>query len=67
MTNTLNISPFTALRGFEAAARLQSFRLAAKELCLTPSAVSHQVRQLEEFVGNPLFERSPTNAFPIPT
>lgn len=53
------LPPFAALRGFEAAARLNSFRLAAEELCLSPSAVSHNVRQLEEFVGKPLFERSP--------
>ena len=59
MTDSSRLPPFPALRGFEAAARLQSFRLAAEELCLSPSAVSHQVRQLEEFVGNPLFKRSP--------
>ena len=59
MSNSLKSPPFPALRGFEAAARLQSFRLAAEELCLSPSAVSHHVRQLEEFIGNPLFERSP--------
>lgn len=60
MTSSLKLPPFPALRGFEAAARLQSFRLAAEELCLSPSAISHHVRQLEEFVGIPLFERSPT-------
>ena len=53
------LPPFAALRGFEAAARLNSFRLAAEELCLSPSAVSHNARQLEEFVGKPLFVRSP--------
>lgn len=59
MTIMTRLPPFTALRGFEAAARLNSFRLAAKELCLSPSAVSHHVRQLEGFLDQPLFERSP--------
>lgn len=48
---------FQALRAFEAAARLQSFALAAEELHLTPSAVSHQVRGLERHFGRPLFTR----------
>ncbi|MFT6157362.1 MAG: LysR family glycine cleavage system transcriptional activator [Neolewinella sp.] len=59
MTTILRLPPFPALRGFEAAARLQSFRLASEELCLSPSAISHHVRQLETFLGSPLFERSP--------
>ncbi len=59
MTNSQRLPPFPALCGFEAAARLQSFRLASEELCLSPSAISHHVRQLEKFLGNPLFERSP--------
>lgn len=58
MPNALKLPPFSALRGFEAAARLQSFRLAALELSLSPSAISHHIKQLEEFVGNALFERS---------
>jgi LysR family transcriptional regulator, glycine cleavage system transcriptional activator len=45
------------LRSFEAAARLQSFALAALELHVTPSAVSHQMRELEAYVGRPLFTR----------
>lgn len=45
------------LRTFEAAARLGSFKAAADELCVTPSAVSQQVRVLEELVGVALFER----------
>lgn len=49
---------FVLLRAFEAAARLQSFSLAAHELHLTPSAISHQVRELEEFFGRSLFIRS---------
>jgi DNA-binding transcriptional LysR family regulator len=49
--------PFAALRAFEAAARLQSFAAAAEELRLTPSAVSHQIRQLEVYFARPLFIR----------
>ena len=52
------IPNFFALRAFEAAARYQSFKLGAGELSLTPSAVSHQVRELEEHFGVPLFVRS---------
>ncbi|HMJ13503.1 MAG TPA: LysR substrate-binding domain-containing protein [Polyangiaceae bacterium] len=51
--------PLHVLPAFEAAARLGSFRLAAAELHLTPSAVSHQIRLLEEAVGTSLFERLP--------
>jgi len=46
-----------ALRFFDGAARHSSFTLAAKELCVTHSAVSQQVRQLEDWLGCPLFER----------
>lgn len=46
-----------AMRSFEAAARLGGFAAAAEELCVTPGAVSQQVRALEEWVGAPLFER----------
>ncbi|WP_170984509.1 transcriptional regulator GcvA [Rhodoligotrophos defluvii] len=46
-----------ALQAFEAAARLGSFRLAAEELAVTRSAVSHQIRQLEEMLGVSLFRR----------
>jgi LysR family transcriptional regulator, glycine cleavage system transcriptional activator len=49
--------PLHVLPAFEAAARLGSFRLAAEELHLTPSAVSHQIRLLEEAVGISLFQR----------
>lgn len=42
---------------FETAARHESFIGAGKELCLTPSAISHQVRQLEEHLGVKLFHR----------
>ncbi|MGG1948688.1 LysR substrate-binding domain-containing protein [Trinickia sp. NRRL B-1857] len=46
-----------ALRAFEAVARHMSMKLAAQELAVTATAVSHQVRQLEEAIGAPLFER----------
>lgn len=51
------LPPLTALRAFEAAARHLSFKHAAHELSLTPTAISHQVRQLEEHLGVRLFER----------
>lgn len=47
-----------ALRVFAAAGRHLSFTRAAAELNVTPAAVSHQVRALEEQLGTPLFERS---------
>jgi LysR family glycine cleavage system transcriptional activator len=46
-----------SLRVFCVAARTRNFRLAADEFCLTPSAVSHQIRELEDLLGVPLFER----------
>lgn len=46
-----------AIQAFEAAARLSSFALAAEELFVTPSAVSHQVKQLEAQFGVQLFHR----------
>lgn len=51
------IPNFVLLRAFEAAARLESFSGAAEELSLTPSAISHQVRELEEVLGKALFRR----------
>ncbi len=53
------LPPLTALRAFEAAARHQSFTLAGKELSVTTTAVSHQIRHLEDLLGIPLFERTP--------
>jgi LysR family glycine cleavage system transcriptional activator len=47
----------TALQAFEAAARHLSFKHAAAELSLTPTAISHQVRRLEERLGTRLFVR----------
>ncbi|MBZ6065535.1 LysR family transcriptional regulator [Aeromonas schubertii] len=49
--------PLNVLRGFEAAARLGSFHRAAEELHLTQSAISQQIRSLEEMLGQPLFLR----------
>jgi LysR family glycine cleavage system transcriptional activator len=46
-----------ALRAFEAAARLGGFAAAAEELAVTPGAVAALVRQLEDDLGAPLFER----------
>ena len=51
------LPPVHALSAFEAAARLSSFALAADELCITPSALSHRIRLLEDFVGERLFLR----------
>ena len=48
----------STLRVFEAAARARSFKVAADELSLTPSAVSHAIRKLEGDLGTVLFMRS---------
>lgn len=53
--------PLGALRVFEAAARTGSFRAAASELGLTPSAVSHAIRAFEDQIGTTLFEREGRN------
>lgn len=51
------LPPLSTLRVFEAAARLGSFKDAADELLLTPSAVSRSVQALEDWLGTPLFVR----------
>jgi LysR family transcriptional regulator, glycine cleavage system transcriptional activator len=51
--------PLTALRAFEAAALKLSFKAAASELSVTPTAISHQIRHLEEYIGVRLLERTP--------
>jgi DNA-binding transcriptional LysR family regulator len=51
------LPPVHALSAFEAAARLGSFAVAAEELCITPSALSHRIRLLEDYVGERLFIR----------
>jgi LysR family glycine cleavage system transcriptional activator len=53
----LRLPPLSALRVFDAAARLESVKGAADELRLTPSAVSHQLRNLEEHLGVSLLRR----------
>ena len=50
-----SLPPFPAVRAFEASARHCSFKLAAEELCLTQSAISHQVKTLEDYLGVQLF------------
>ena len=51
------LPPLNALRAFESAGRHMSMRKAAAELNVTPAAVSHQVKALEEYLGVPLFRR----------
>ena len=53
------LPPFSAVRAFEAAARHMNFSKAADEILVSQSAVSHQVRALEEYLGTQLFERLP--------
>lgn len=53
----MKLPPLKAVRAFDATARHMSFSKAAEELCVTQSAVSHQVKILEEFVGKALFYR----------
>ena len=58
MTNASRIPPIQCLLTFEALARLRSVTQAAEELCVTPSAVSHRVKQLEQIIGTKLFGRA---------
>lgn len=51
------LPPLHTLVAFEAAARLGSFLRAAEELCITPSAVSHRIRTLEDWLDRRLFVR----------
>lgn len=53
----VQLPPLKALLAFEATARLLSFSRAADELCVTQSAISHQIRLLEDFIGAPLLLR----------
>ena len=52
------IPPIQCLLTFETLARLRSVTQAAEELCVTPSAVSHRVKQLEQIIGTKLFGRA---------
>ena len=49
--------PLHLINIFEASARHQSFKLASEELHLSPSAISHQVKSLETYLGFSLFTR----------
>lgn len=51
------LPPLNALKAFEAAARLASFRKAARELNVSPAAISHQIKNLEDALGVQLFHR----------
>jgi LysR family transcriptional regulator, glycine cleavage system transcriptional activator len=59
MAPVRRLPPLGTLRAFEAAARHLSFKEAANELGLTPTAISHQIRLLEEYCGEKLFRRRP--------
>ncbi|MEY3144338.1 MAG: hypothetical protein RL342_9 [Pseudomonadota bacterium] len=63
MKNSQQRLPLTALRSFEAAARLLSFKAAAEELRVTPTSVSNQIRQLELDWGCLLFVRKTRKVF----
>lgn len=58
--------PLNALRAFEAVVRCGSFRAAADELFVTQSAISHQIRSLEDWFGGPLFLRDGNRLRPLP-
>src|SRR4051812_24094298 len=58
--STRKLPPLNAVRAFEAAARHVNFTKAAEELHVTHGAVSRQVALLEEWLGTPLFVRSPS-------
>ncbi|MGO9993846.1 MAG: LysR substrate-binding domain-containing protein [Steroidobacteraceae bacterium] len=53
----MRVPSYKLLKTFQVAAKLQSFKAAAEELFVTPSAVSHQIKALEEQLGVALFER----------
>jgi len=57
MLGNSHLPPLSALRAFEAAARLASFSKAAEELNVTPAAISHQIAALEADLGVSLFRR----------
>lgn len=64
MSDALATLPLSAIRVFEAAARLRSFTRAADELGMTQAAVSWQVKALERRLGQPLFRRLPREVVP---
>ena len=66
METRLSPSLLAWLRCFDAAARHGSFTRAAAELCITQGAVSQQVKQLEQWLGRPVFLRTPRSLLPTP-
>ena len=59
-------APLNALRAFEAVVRSGSFAAAAGELHVTQSAISHQIKGLEQWFGAPLFDREGPRPRPLP-
>jgi len=57
LNRTPRLPPLNALRAFESAARHLSFAVAARELHVTPAAISHQVKGLEQRLEQRLFRR----------
>ncbi len=62
MAQDRTLPPLTALQAFHAAGLAGSFAEAARTLSVTPSAISHQIRGLEEWMGTPLFRRAARHA-----
>lgn len=58
MSTRYQLPPTHCLLAFEARARLGTGVLAARELCITPSALSHRIKQLEALIGMPLFAKT---------
>lgn len=56
--DTYELPPLSALNAFEAIARRASFKRAAAELRITPKAISHGLRQLEDWLGVSVLDRS---------
>ena len=63
-TRARRLPSLPALRAFEATARLGSAQRAAEELSVTPTAISHQLRALEQWLGTALFVRQPRRLVP---
>lgn len=59
LANPQALPPLIWLRAFRTAAKMGSFKDAAKELNVTPSTISHEIRKLESWVKKPLFYRRP--------
>jgi len=57
MSHGSDLPPLASLYAFQAAAKSLSFKQAAMDLGLTPSAISHRIRALEKNIGQPLFHR----------